>query len=415
MTDRPRSAPTDLARLQRSLLRAMALGAASGSIGCGGNVVFVDDGDDGGGGRTGSSNQVTTSSVGPSTGSGSFTCDVSPEVGINLSYVCLPFFDFCPDASSEEVLYAAQSEVDTWGGCGDCCTYWARSVPCGPDPEGDGCCYYVEVTEQPACEGRPFRIDGAPVLASVEERSDWSREVDVACSDVDPVALRALAEAWLLSARAEHASVASFARSTLELLALGAPSELVLMSQRAMGDEILHAELCFGIASRLAHSPKGPGALPIRGALARDLDPVAIAVSTAVEGCVNETLAAALALHERDVASDPAVRSALERIADDEARHAELAWRTVAWMIAMFGEPVRAAVLAAIDGAAPFGVDGDALRGVPDDVARAFGRLPAAQARAVLARTLDEVVRPSARELAAKCLPAAGNASAFVS
>jgi hypothetical protein len=46
----------------------------------------------------------------------------------------------------------------------------------------------------------------------------------------------------------EHASVAAFARFTLDLLALGAPADLVQSAQQALGDEIAHAELCFGLA-----------------------------------------------------------------------------------------------------------------------------------------------------------------------
>jgi hypothetical protein len=56
-------------------------------------------------------------------------------------------------------------------------------------------------------------------------------------------------------------------------------------------------------------------------------------VLTFREGCVGETVAALEAREALDRASDPEVRSVLERIAEDEQRHAELAWRFVRWAL----------------------------------------------------------------------------------
>ena len=47
----------------------------------------------------------------------------------------------------------------------------------------------------------------------------------------------------------EHASVASFARHTLQLLNIGAPSELLMSSQKAAIDEVRHAKMCYGLAA----------------------------------------------------------------------------------------------------------------------------------------------------------------------
>ena len=60
----------------------------------------------------------------------------------------------------------------------------------------------------------------------------------------------------------------------------------------------------------------------------------AIVVLTFREGCVGETVAALEAREALDHATDPEVRAALERIAADEQRHAELAWRVVSWGLA---------------------------------------------------------------------------------
>lgn len=130
----------------------------------------------------------------------------------------------------------------------------------------------------------------------------------------------------------EHASVASFARASLQLLALGAPPELVAGAHAAALDEIEHARLCYGIASRYAGRPIGPGALAVDDAPIA-LSPAAVAVETLLGGCVNEAIAALEARDASDAATDPAIRAALATIADDEARHAELAWRTLAWIV----------------------------------------------------------------------------------
>src|SRR6185369_6085591 len=72
-----------------------------------------------------------------------------------------------------------------------------------------------------------------------------------------------------------------------------------------------------------------------------------LAAETFADACAGETVAA-LALREAAAAPcDPIVRDLLSRIADDEERHAELAWRTVAWALTAGGAPVRDALTAA--------------------------------------------------------------------
>lgn len=165
---------------------------------------------------------------------------------------------------------------------------------------------------------------------------------------LDPATRAVLAEAWLADARLEHASIASFARFTLDLLALGAPPALIDAAHRALSDELQHARACFTLASRYAGRPLGPGTMAMDGALGAPT--LAGAAASAVrEGCVGETLAALLASAQRDRARDPEARRTLDRIAADEAAHAELAWAFVRWAVARGGEPVRAAVVRAFN------------------------------------------------------------------
>jgi len=57
-----------------------------------------------------------------------------------------------------------------------------------------------------------------------------------------------------------------------------------------------------------------------------------MAIENAVEGCVKETFAAAVALVQAQTAADPEVRTAFRRIANDERRHAELSWAVARWL-----------------------------------------------------------------------------------
>ena len=57
-----------------------------------------------------------------------------------------------------------------------------------------------------------------------------------------------------------------------------------------------------------------------------------IAVENAVEGCVRETFGALVAAWQAAHAGDPEIAATMARIADDETRHAALAWAIAAWL-----------------------------------------------------------------------------------
>lgn len=179
--------------------------------------------------------------------------------------------------------------------------------------------------------GRPFLVGGEPRLAGVEPRADWLLALEEGHEELDPAFAAELRERWLDVARMEHAAVAAFARFTLQLLALGAPPELVEESHRAGLDEVRHARVAFSLASRHGARAVGPGPLAIDHAL-EEVDARSLAKLLFHEGCVGETTATLEALEAADHARDPATRSALEGIARDEREHALLAWRTVAWL-----------------------------------------------------------------------------------
>lgn len=183
--------------------------------------------------------------------------------------------------------------------------------------------------------GRPFLVNGELRTATLVERRDWgaasspSRPDDAALTREEQVRLAA---EWRQIGLMEHASIAAFARFTLELLALGAPAELVEETQRAMADETRHAKLAFALAKRFGGENLGPGPLDLGGALTvGELERAVL--DTVVEGCIGETTAALEAQLALENTRCPEVRAVLETIARDEQRHAELAWRFVDWAL----------------------------------------------------------------------------------
>jgi len=89
------------------------------------------------------------------------------------------------------------------------------------------------------------------------------------------------------------------------------------------------------------------------------------------------------------------------RIAADETRHAELAWRTVAWAVGAGGWGVRVAVGQALVEALAGGDAAPAVETAISPVMEAHGRLDAATAAKVAASTMADVVALAARALLA--------------
>ncbi|WP_437640060.1 ferritin-like domain-containing protein [Sorangium sp. So ce854] len=289
-------------------------------------------------------------------------------------------------------------------------TYFAlHSVKSDGTFEDGQCCYEAYVI--PMCEGRPYLVDQAARTApAVRARVDagWG-STEAAAPRIDHLAAEvreALAAAWTRDALFEHASVASFGRFALELLAAGAPAGLVEDAHRAALDEARHARLCFALASAYAGDPVAPGAFPFDGRVEVEADLASIAARAAKEGCIGETIAAVIAAEELGAAEDPAVRRALAIIAADEARHAELAWRSVAWAIRAGGERVRAAVAEVFAGLGRAAVEERGSGGERDGAhgagLAAHGRLGDAARAEAAARAITEIVRPAARMLLAR-------------
>jgi hypothetical protein len=300
------------------------------------------------------------------------------------------------DAGSPDALDATSADGD-----GQACTMAGDPCPpagvCCPPATCNGVTCAVSIR-------RPFLVGSSLRSADAVERGDWQLESAATASpaDLDSPTAAALARDWLLDACDEYASIAAFARFTMHLVSVGAPPKMIAESQRAALDEIEHARACFALALRYGGRAMGPGTLSLEGAM----PPVTlaeIAALTAEEGCVGETLGVLLAEQQLAMTSDPFVRSLLvnAHIVEDEARHAELAWRFVAWAVARGGEPVRRAVRAAIRRAVTdtLAMPIRSYDGVDVDAWRAHGRLTCADAHAVAERGVREIIEPCAAAL----------------
>ena len=367
---------------------------------CGGKVV-VEDGS-GVGGEGGNPGDTSTSGIFPvTTGSNSTGCGLTSSAasgGQTQTTECISEVNGVCPTQYQATMYIVPSTS---------CSY-VVSVDCGPVPQSGSCCYLV-TEEGGGCVGRPFLVDDSPRTASAE-RADRGWSLGVLAPDttgLDAEVRRALAAAWTADALLEHASIAAFSRFSLELLAVGGPADLVAAAHQAALDEVRHARICFALAQGYAGAPIGPSAFPFEGSITVSSDLASFAAATAREGCIGETLAAIIAAEQLARATDPAVRRALSAIAEDESRHAELAWRTVAWAIERGGEAVRAAVASVVEDAARY-VPGVAVdTAIPPGILVSHGRLDPAAAREAMARALDEVVRPCFASLLAGAAPRA--------
>lgn len=351
-----------------------------------------------------------------------YGCITDADCGADAICVCDGLAGHCEAASC-----ASDADCEAGQLCaryfGDCAPGWACTTSndncTGPEdclPNED--CGLVDgaftCTGKGICgTGRPFLVDEAPRLAELRFGSAEWAEIGVRpalLADLAPIERERLAARWAEIGLMEHASIAAFARFALELLALGAPPELLVETHAALADETRHARVAFALASAYGDQPVGPGPLSIAGALAPATDPLALLRTLFYEGCVGETVAALEAAEGAARCEDPVIARVLEGIAADESRHAALAWSTVRWLIERTGAAGVAVLeeeLRRAEASARLEQD-DA--GLP--LAR-HGHVSQVQRGALREETLRTLVRPAIEALRAQHL-SAKTSSSFV-
>ncbi len=378
-------------------------GGAGGLGGAAGNGTGGTVNTGGNGGFGGTSNTTATTTAASS--SGNPICE-SPIGEPTEFLACIQ-----PDSTG-----SCPNQMNAWGPITstlDICTC-LRSIESGPspDPSGGGLCCYKTLVEFVCVVGRALPSESGPLVAPFDNgQRGWSEENLVPCVDGLSAAEREIiAERWIRDGLFEHASIASFSRLALALLATSADADLVRDAHEAALDEVRHAKLSLSLAAAYRGAPVAPRALPLPEALPISADLVELAVASVIEGAVGETLAAVLAAEQAAVTEDPAVRRVLLGIAEDESRHAELAFRVIAFAIAAGGQPVRDAVSRAFAGASmalPALAEDVAL---PARVARAHGFVASSVTRVAFIRAMDDIVLPLGGALCAVSPMAVGTA-----
>ncbi|HVU05740.1 MAG TPA: hypothetical protein VHE30_28520 [Polyangiaceae bacterium] len=284
------------------------------------------------------------------------------------------------------VRFACQTSLDECLSDADCPSGRQCALNDTPGVPGSGTAH---VCMAPTCAiGRPFLVNGAPRLAPCVERDDFRSALLPAVETLDESARETLRLRWTEIALMEHASVAAFARFLQDLFSFGAPAELVERTVAAMGDETRHAKDAFALASAYAGKGLGPGVLDAADDRPRSRREVV--VTTILEGCIGETVAAVEAAEALARAADPAVRTALARVAQEESRHAELAWKFVSWVLSSGDSELAAETRSALL---------DVARGALRDAGKARGPVSANADGEVLAAhgILDDALRAEIR------------------
>ena len=267
------------------------------------------------------------------------------------------------------------------------------------DTDGDACCYkanYREIRSEPDCVlGRPLMEAGEAKIAELSDRAGgtWSKGAFTAIQlDQLSASQRAVAgRFYLKTALYEHASIASFQKYALDLMRFGAPPHLLDRAQQATRDEILHARMSFALATQLLGEPVQPGALEYTPVLCADLK--TFARDTLIQGAIGETLAVLLAAEQLRVAKTPAVREFLQRVVEDESKHAELAWETLRWCVQQ-DSSIAEVLLEAIDAEHGIGINH-----YPEEALLELGLPTRAQMQKVITQGYTRVIIPSIHSL----------------
>lgn len=408
-----------LERLRGQLLTSLGLTSALAAFGCGSSEPLEDEGaavttDPSGDGSSVDDEAESSSSASTSEdGSDDATKLDLPPGSCDVIYSGFtPMYDppGCdlpstgPNGCDNEFYYAC---VDAQPGqdCASLCDSYVcpgceGQVPvngvCGPFEWNGQCCsmYVLELgCNEEEVEGRPFVVDGVQRFAALERSGASVAEPEL------PASVRErLAAHWARVAQGEHASIASFAQFGSRLLAIAAPAELIRDAFAAAGDEVRHTEVALALAARYGGEALGFGPLDVRGAADGVEDLEQLVLACVREGCIGETLAALELASAAACCDDPELAQLLRGIAQDETRHAALAWRVVQWGLARDPSlrPKVAELFASLR-ARP--VELESLDAKSRRSLRAHGCLPLDERRLIERQGVRELILPCAAAL----------------
>ena len=146
-------------------------------------------------------------------------------------------------------------------------------------------------------------------------------------------------------AQEEYESIAAFAELGLDLMAAGAPTDLVTKCHEAALEEASHTKVCLRIARSFDGESKACATSESlrrcrRRPRLRAVLLSRIAVESYVDGCLGEASSARVLSKLGRTARSRTLRKALARLAREEMSHARLSAEIVQWCIAEGGDAV---------------------------------------------------------------------------
>lgn len=219
-----------------------------------------------------------------------------------------------------------------------------------------------------------FPADGAAWISETPMRTEYARLMrgfhrpipweETHAPKLDPDVRAELARIWAERIPTEYRSITGFSTLSFDLIAAGAPVDLVAVCHRVCIDELRHTELAVRMVEiyggTLPELPREISVLPSD----ESLNVVAQACRSAILiSCLGETFACTELAMLRDRAVDPVVAGVLRIFLADEIVHARIGWAYLAHAFKTADENTRKAVAAAIPeyvagiGANLFGTD----------------------------------------------------------
>ncbi len=177
----------------------------------------------------------------------------------------------------------------------------------------------------------PLRTEYARLMRGFHRPIPWD---ETHAARLDPDVRAELARIWAERIPTEYRSITGFGTFAFDLVAAGAPPDLVAVCHRVCIDELRHTELAVRMVEiyggRRPTLPREISSLPAT----QGISAVAQAGRSAIAlSCLGETFACTELAMLRDRAVDPVVRGVLTVFLSDEIVHARIGWAYLAHAI----------------------------------------------------------------------------------
>jgi hypothetical protein len=252
--------------------------------------------------------------------------------------------------------------------------------------------------------GTPLEVEHHRLMRRRQVPIPWSQTT---AGELTKAERARLAETWKRRGAAEYLAVSTFSVLAIDMVAAGAPADVLSHCVRSQLDEIRHAELAIRMVeiyggkriqppSGMSNLPDKPGADKLQQA----------AANTLLVSCVSETYATTVLTATRDLTTDPVALAVLTSIYSDEVMHARLGWSYVRYAIDKGGQGVidacAAMVPRALRGVANV-IEAERPVGEVTEAVRRHGLMTSAEERVIYSRCVREVLVPGFEALGIPC------------